>query len=311
MLVLTGVLIFVKPGSITQLFWGLVVSFLFFAALAKTTPYKSATTDRIAIVSEANLFITMLCLLMMKINLAGEKMGIAFYDQLLVLSNLVSAVAPSIFAVIVTARGVATAWIDSSKKPLKEGDVVRIVDHHISDFVGRTGVVKSSQGWTEDGCGDRASERIVMDVLLPTSTCDQVDDSSCTSDLANKTPERLRRTRKMRMALVFAAAKQNIKSGVETATTVHANGTPDGAHPVSRVYKVQSASTSIQTHNVAMETWRRLKNATATASAFRQRHDKCHQTPNVCGRKLLQVTTEVGRDDVQRLWGRAVCINSI
>ena len=63
--ILAGVLVFVEPGSATQLYVALVISFFFFALLCRTLPYKVLKTDRVAVVAEANLFFTVLCLLML------------------------------------------------------------------------------------------------------------------------------------------------------------------------------------------------------------------------------------------------------
>ena len=63
--ILAGVLVFVEPGSATQLYTALVISFFFFALLCRTLPYKVLKTDRVAVVAEANLFFTVLCLLML------------------------------------------------------------------------------------------------------------------------------------------------------------------------------------------------------------------------------------------------------
>ena len=63
--ILAGVLVFVEPGSATQLYAALVISFFFFALLCRTLPYKVLKTDRVAVAAEANLFFTVLCLLML------------------------------------------------------------------------------------------------------------------------------------------------------------------------------------------------------------------------------------------------------
>ena len=63
--ILAGVLVFVEPGSATHLYAALVISFFFFALLCRTLPYKVLKTDRVAVVAEANLFFTVLCLLML------------------------------------------------------------------------------------------------------------------------------------------------------------------------------------------------------------------------------------------------------
>jgi len=54
--ILSGVLVFAQPGSTAQLYIACIVSFYFFAVLARTMPFKNAKTDRSAVIAEANLF---------------------------------------------------------------------------------------------------------------------------------------------------------------------------------------------------------------------------------------------------------------
>ena len=56
---MSGVLIFCLPGSTTQAFFGLIVSFLFFALSTRTTPYVSANTDILKFVADVTLFLTL------------------------------------------------------------------------------------------------------------------------------------------------------------------------------------------------------------------------------------------------------------
>eukprot|EP01046_Picozoa_sp_COSAG06_P057912 COSAG06_NODE_11453_length_1506_cov_1.582090_2_plen_86_part_00 len=58
--ILSGVLVFVSPGSASQLWVALVISFYFFALLCRTMPYVVEKTDIAAVVAEANLFFTIL-----------------------------------------------------------------------------------------------------------------------------------------------------------------------------------------------------------------------------------------------------------
>jgi hypothetical protein len=54
--ILSGVLVFAQPGSTAQLYLAALVSFYFFALLARTMPFKNPETDRSAVIAEANLF---------------------------------------------------------------------------------------------------------------------------------------------------------------------------------------------------------------------------------------------------------------
>jgi hypothetical protein len=126
--VLSGVLVFAGPGSTAQLYVGLVVSFYFFALLARCTPYKNSKTDRTAVIVEANLFFTLLCLLMLKMNLTGEWLRREFYDAALASSNVVVALAPTGIAVVIGFHRLASEWADSASEPLSKGDRVRILE---------------------------------------------------------------------------------------------------------------------------------------------------------------------------------------
>ncbi len=146
---LSGVLVFASPGSTAQLYVGLIVSFYFFALLTRCTPYKNSKTDRTAVIAEANLFFTLLCLLMLKINLTGEWLTREFYDTALTSSNVVVALAPTTIAVVLGFHRLASEWADSASEPLSTGDRVRILDCPESlKICGRTGTVVSSTGET-------------------------------------------------------------------------------------------------------------------------------------------------------------------
>eukprot|EP01051_Picozoa_sp_SAG22_P010826 SAG22_NODE_996_length_6115_cov_59.761303_1_plen_1780_part_01 len=125
---LSGALVFVSPGSSTQLYVALVISFFFFALLCRSMPYKKAKTDRVAVVAEANLFFTILCLLMLKLNLAGEFFTTDFYDKALVASNGLASIAPLTIGILISLKQLAIEWLESSNQPSVEGDSVRILE---------------------------------------------------------------------------------------------------------------------------------------------------------------------------------------
>eukprot|EP01045_Picozoa_sp_COSAG04_P002465 COSAG04_NODE_90_length_26856_cov_18.273723_21_plen_289_part_00 len=125
--ILAGVLVFVEPGSASQLYVGLVVSFVFFALLCGTMPYRIGKTNRVAVAAEANLFFTMLCLLMLKLNLAGEWLAVGYFDTAIVASNAIAVVLPLAIGVVLSLRRLANEWLDSSQEYPCVGDVVRVL----------------------------------------------------------------------------------------------------------------------------------------------------------------------------------------
>lgn len=157
--ILSGVLVFAQPGSTAQLYLAALVSFYFFALLARTMPFKNPETDRSAVVAEANLFcencsfecpyavtasppvhvlpfglmcvnaaaVTIMCLLMLKINLTGEFLEQEFYDTAIAASNACAAGIPIVLASALAVRRLASEWIDSRSAPLDSGDIVRVM----------------------------------------------------------------------------------------------------------------------------------------------------------------------------------------
>jgi hypothetical protein len=106
-----------------------IVSFFFFAMVARTMPYKNGKTDRAAVLAEANLFVTILCILMIKINLVGELFTRSFYDGVVVGSNAIVAVFPMLFGVVTGLHTILSQFMDSSSDPPESGDVVEILEY--------------------------------------------------------------------------------------------------------------------------------------------------------------------------------------
>ena len=80
--VVTLQIVFVDPGSITQLYVALALSFLFFGILEHCRPYKSDQTQRVARLAEINLFGTLSFVLMLEIDLVSSLTKQPFLDQL-------------------------------------------------------------------------------------------------------------------------------------------------------------------------------------------------------------------------------------
>ena len=126
-MVLAGVLVFLDPGSTTQLYVALALSFGFFGILEHCQPYKSSKTQRIARIAEVNLFLTISFVLMMRINLDGEWLTARHYDILMVFCTAATTVGPTAIAVIVSLRRIFKLWADSNPD-VSKGDQVEIID---------------------------------------------------------------------------------------------------------------------------------------------------------------------------------------
>eukprot|EP01046_Picozoa_sp_COSAG06_P098307 COSAG06_NODE_44408_length_363_cov_2.136364_2_plen_67_part_01 len=57
-LIMTGVLMKASQGSASQVFIGLIISFLYFAIVVRYLPYKSMRTNVIRVSGELQLFLT-------------------------------------------------------------------------------------------------------------------------------------------------------------------------------------------------------------------------------------------------------------
>eukprot|EP01043_Picozoa_sp_COSAG02_P048808 COSAG02_NODE_4836_length_4923_cov_5.490257_1_plen_341_part_10 len=110
-----------------------------------------AKTDRVAVVAEANLFFTILCMLMLKVNLAGEFLPKVFYDNALVTSNIIAGVLPLVMSVVLSLRRLATEFIDSSNAAPRKGDIIRVLESP-TDLACRLrlGIVTSTDGSADD-----------------------------------------------------------------------------------------------------------------------------------------------------------------
>jgi hypothetical protein len=88
-LMMTGVLMKAEQGSSTQIFFGLLISFVYFALVVRTMPYRSIRTDIIRVAGELQLFFTMLCTLMLRLDLHEEFMTRERVSTLLIVVNFV------------------------------------------------------------------------------------------------------------------------------------------------------------------------------------------------------------------------------
>ena len=121
-LLVLGVLLFADPGSISQMYLALVISFTVVLITTRYMPFKNATTDayKVAMVTgppiprefailssvtigarfqDVNLFFTFSCALLLKLNLAGEFLPPGFYDVTMTASNLLIGLVPALWSV--------------------------------------------------------------------------------------------------------------------------------------------------------------------------------------------------------------------
>jgi len=89
---LTGALIAVEPKSASQIFVGILISFFYFSVVCSKGPYKDDSADVLKMLSETQLFITLLCSLMLlpTLDLTGEYIGKNTVDNLLLVANVIA-----------------------------------------------------------------------------------------------------------------------------------------------------------------------------------------------------------------------------
>lgn len=96
-LMMTGVLMKAAQGSISQIFFGLIISFLYFALVARCMPYRDRRVNVIRIVGELQLFLTMLCVLMLRVDLHEEWITKDRVTFMLFLVNFVLSPVPFVY----------------------------------------------------------------------------------------------------------------------------------------------------------------------------------------------------------------------
>jgi len=85
---LTGALIFAEQSSVSQTFIGMIISFFFFALVSDTMPYQEDAADRLKMFSESQLFVTLLCSLMLQTDLSEKFINRDVIDATLVTVNV-------------------------------------------------------------------------------------------------------------------------------------------------------------------------------------------------------------------------------
>lgn len=88
-LILTGLLIFVRPGSIAQCYVATITAFVFCVIQTKWMPYAEPKDNYLKQLAEVQLLMTLLVSIILRTDLSAEDVGRGGYDIILLLVNLV------------------------------------------------------------------------------------------------------------------------------------------------------------------------------------------------------------------------------
>ena len=102
-LFMTGILMKAAQGSASQVFLGLLISFIYFAIVVRCMPYRSMLTNIIRVSSELQLFITMLCMLMLRIDLHEEWVTNTVVTWILITVNFIMTPIPLVLEIFTCA----------------------------------------------------------------------------------------------------------------------------------------------------------------------------------------------------------------
>ena len=140
---LTGALIFAEQSSVSQTFFGMLISFFFFALVSNRQPYKEQAADNLKMLSETQLFVTLLCSLMLQTDLSEQVVSRSVIDKVLVTVNVFAM--PIVLGLIVMGAlgkkarksGEATLRADltkrSGKTEVEMGDINPLADPSAGD----------------------------------------------------------------------------------------------------------------------------------------------------------------------------------
>ena len=94
--ILSGVLIFIQPGSITQVFVGSVISITYAVLIARLMPYADPITNQTKLLAESVLAFIFVCTLCMRHNLAREFFGKPEYTQFMIWVMMLGTILPAL-----------------------------------------------------------------------------------------------------------------------------------------------------------------------------------------------------------------------
>eukprot|EP01047_Picozoa_sp_COSAG01_P014853 COSAG01_NODE_733_length_13988_cov_1136.208150_4_plen_420_part_00 len=88
-LILTGLLIFVRPGSIAQCYVATITAFVFCVIQTKWMPYAEPKDNYLKQLAEVQLLMTLLVSIILRTDLSAEDVGRGGYDIILLMVNVV------------------------------------------------------------------------------------------------------------------------------------------------------------------------------------------------------------------------------
>lgn len=103
-LIMTGVLMKASQGSASQVFIGLIISFLYFAIVVRYLPYNSMRTNVIRVSGELQLFLTMVCMLMLRLDLHQEWITNVKVGWILIAVNFIMTPIPFVYDLLVRVK---------------------------------------------------------------------------------------------------------------------------------------------------------------------------------------------------------------
>lgn len=130
-LMMTGVLMKTEQGSSSQIFFGLIISFVYFALVVRALPYRSWPTDVIRVAGELQLFLTMLCVLMLRLDLHQEWMTKDRVSAILIMVNFVMTPFAFVYDIVARMRTFArdvSAMLEAMKERRLERESASALD---------------------------------------------------------------------------------------------------------------------------------------------------------------------------------------
>ena len=121
--VLTGVLTFIEPGTVTQVFVGSLVTLVYVLLVSRVLPYRDPQTNQTKMLSETTLLFIFLATLAMRNDLAGEYLDRSKVSDMMVAVVMVGNVLPCLNNMVSAFRRYFTS-LDNLQKSLDKGSAL-------------------------------------------------------------------------------------------------------------------------------------------------------------------------------------------
>eukprot|EP01048_Picozoa_sp_COSAG05_P007857 COSAG05_NODE_571_length_8620_cov_4.012440_4_plen_1324_part_01 len=121
--IMSGAMIFVAPGSLSQVFVGASIAVGYLLLVARMMPYRDPQTNRTKLLAEAALSVVFLCTLAMRAPLAGEFLTTNTYANIMLYAVLLGAILPSLVNAWTAALAYVTQLNQLQESLVKGGTV--------------------------------------------------------------------------------------------------------------------------------------------------------------------------------------------